>query len=194
MPRAKSTKYYPTEFFVIAEKIGKMLSGAITMQLATEKQAKSIQGRYYAFLGALKREVEAGPLNKTTEEQANWHYKNELLPFAHKVYITTNGAGEVTFQHRSESWYAKALAKALGDLGVPSKLTGIPSLDVRPGKETEADSAEVLASIARMQRLAETGGSAGGPRADYAELKARLKRSGDLEVPQEPIPTPIIKE
>lgn len=157
MPRAKSTKYYPTEFFDLADKIGRMLVPELKLQFPTEREAKSVQGRFYAFLGALKREVAEGPLNKTAEAEADWRFKNELLPFAHKVYIVTNGKGEAVFRHRSESWYAKAISQALAGV-VPAQSVGGPAVhDYKENAPNPApvlnESPDVLASLERLRKL-----------------------------------------
>lgn len=128
MPRSKSLNSYPTEFYTIAEKAGRD-AGTFVILCANEQQARSLAGRYYAFLGALKKYVgELREADLVSDPDAK--YKAELLPYAHKVYITLcDGQGRAgdapeagpmkacKFQHRSESWYAKLLREGLEKAG-----------------------------------------------------------------------------
>ncbi len=192
MSRSKSIDHYPTQFFRMAEAVG-MLSEPKAVPCRTQQEARSLAGRYYAFVGSLKAAVAKYPANFEHQTEAQ-RYHIKLLPFAHKVEVTLDPYNPtiLQFRHRNEAWYSQAMEKALGqpltgplvpppepqtsDMGLIAKET------LKPGSPTpHSDPAgfDEAASLARVMQKAE--------RVNYLDLKRGEKPAESQEPKQPPI-------
>lgn len=126
MPRTKSIQHYPDRYQEIIRECG--LEGKqIEVPVTDARQAASLRGHWYAFIGALK--AEAGRVQRdaaargrvlTAGEQDIIHLAG--LSASVMVNILAGPPVTVVFQSREHSWQAKALrgATVIETTGSPS--------------------------------------------------------------------------
>lgn len=129
MPRAKSPRAYPREFFAILERVGEQ-GGEVTVPLADRLLAMKLAGKYWAFRGALKGSVKQAQVirDKIAQEtkalgkaittlDPELEREEELSRIADQVIAQVKNDG-VTFCRTSETWQSKAMRAALEAAGV----------------------------------------------------------------------------
>lgn len=110
MPRTKSLQHYPERYQEIVRECA-LQGKTVRVPLDTLKQAMSLRGHWYAFVGSLKvhvRELEREPLRARGSQ--------DLIELAAQVStVMVQIASEppaVIFQSREHSWQANALRRA----------------------------------------------------------------------------------
>jgi len=194
MARSKSIDHYPTSFFRLAEACGQHMETKV-VECRTQAEARSLAGRFYAFVGSLKAAVAKYPaLAQQTEIE---RYRSQLLPFAHKVEVTLDPQkpNHLIFRHRSDSWYSQAIERALAGGGpaalaspppAPAEGERLPKADLKQSAQQEAVAAGFDEAASLSKLLAK-----GGARADYADIVKAV--SEPAESAQEPNQPPIRK-
>lgn len=210
MARSRSIHFYPPGYFEIVKTIGRDM-GTSTIEVPSEREARSLQGRFYAFVGAMKvaaRQLKPGP--QATEMD---RLVQELFPFAHKVQVLAesdlardpSGAKRfLVFSHRAESWHAKAFeAAARGASYGQGRGPAAPATVVEPaGPSSPDDDAAAAASFERLQKLLAGDGPSTSRAEGYTGRPLRgaeipgleVKPAGPIESPQEGNQPPVIKE
>lgn len=159
--RQRSAHFYPKEYFDIIETVA-LTMGQVTVECETEKVAKSLQGMWYAFTGAMMNSYDRLG-NELEKDSLQDGQVRRLAPFAQKVQCYQHAKDSsglkrwVTYSHRAESWHAKALAQGLKNVSYgadgprPQAVGAV--IPATPPIVLGDDSPEINASLERLKAL-----------------------------------------
>lgn len=150
MPRAKTARSYPQEFFTILEQVGEQ-GQSLTVPVESRIMGLKLAGKYWAFRQALQNSVrqldaakkavaeETKRLGKpVTEVHPELYREAELSAIADRVICET-GEASVTFCRSEDTWQSKILRAALAG--------GLNKNAVKGPDEAEASLARLQAKL-----------------------------------------------